>query len=165
MRRNRSALLLVAAATVGLQLLVSGCSTTPPQQKAEAAPQAEPVKQANVTQLEHVIQRVERASIDLGDGLTFDYTIERKNSSVNAKACFAFITGAIRNDSSRTLDRRSVLDVVIVQRDKRYFRDLVNPVKDIQPGSTGLVQLITSPIHRNGCPAYDLVRVSLRKVT
>ena len=165
MRRSRSALLLVAAATVSLQIILSGCSSAPVQQKVEAPPPAEPVQRANVAQLENVIQRFERASIDLGDGFTFDYTIERKNSAVNAKACYAFITGAIRNDSTRTLDRRSVLDVVIVQRDRRYFRDLVNPIQDIPPGSSGLVQLITSPIHRNGCPAYDLLRVSLRKAT
>ena len=161
----RHRVLLHAAAALGLPLLLSACSSTPATQKAEALPAVAPAPQAEVPQLENVIRRFERASIDLGEGLTFDYTIERKNSAVNAKACYAFITGAIRNDSARTLDRKSVLDVVIVQRDKRYFRDLVSPIRDIPPGTTGLVELITSPIHRNGCPAYDLVRVSLRKTS
>lgn len=101
--------------------------------------------------------------VDLGEGLRFDYTIERKVSTLNGKACYAFITGNVRNTTARTLSRNSILDVIVMEKGKMSFRDLTNPVADIPPGGSAMIRMVDSPVHKDGCPDYERIDVSLRK--
>lgn len=101
--------------------------------------------------------------VDLGDGFRLDYAIERKVSTLNGKACYAFITGSLSNASSRSLSRHSILDVMVMEKGKMSFRDLTNPVADIPPGGSALIRMVDSPVHKDGCPDYERINVSLRK--
>ncbi len=140
MNRLRS---LSLAAACGLTLLLAACGTTPPTAKAPAK---------------------EYFEMDLGDGFTLDYAIERTISRTNAKACYAFITGSLRNDSGRTLSRKSVLDFIVMNRGKMLFRDITNPLADIPPGGTAAFEMVDSPVHKDGCPDYERIDINLRKV-
>lgn len=101
--------------------------------------------------------------IDLGDGFRLDYAVERKASNVNSKACYAFITGSVSNATQRTLSRHSILDVIVMEKGKMSFRDLTNPVADIPPGGSAMIRMVDSPVHKDGCPDYERIDVSLRK--
>lgn len=140
MNRLRS---LSLAAACGLALLLAACGTAPPTAKA-------PTK--------------EYFEMDLGDGFTLDYAIERTASRANAKACYAFITGSLRNDSGRTLSRKSVLDFIVMNRGKMLFRDITNPLADIPPGGSAAFEMVDSPVHKDGCPDYERIDINLRKV-
>jgi hypothetical protein len=106
----------------------------------------------------------EQAQIDLGDGFRVDYQVERKISTLNQRTCYAFITGTIQNDSRQTLSRQSVLDVIVTGQGKQLFRDLTNPVSDIPPGGRVMFGMVDSPVHKSGCPTYDRITMTLRKV-
>lgn len=131
-------------ATLSLCLLIlSACGTTPP-------PPAKP--------------QIERFQQELGEGFSVEYQLERKQSSLNSKACYSFITGTLINRSNSSLSRQSVLDVAVFSQGRQLFRDLSNPVSDIQPGGRAMFQMVSSPVFREGCPTHDRIAISLRKV-
>lgn len=103
-----------------------------------------------------------RAQFD--GGFTLDYQVERKISKLNGKSCYAFITGTLHNQSAQTLSRRSVLDFQVMNQGEQLFRDITHPLTDIPPGGQAMFDLVTSPLHREGCPPYEIISVSLRKV-
>jgi len=104
------------------------------------------------------------ARADLGDGIVLNYEIVRQVSKVRATACYGFLSGTLVNQSSQTLSRRSVLDVIVSSGGQRLFRDLTNPVADIPPQGSAAIELVSSPVHQGDCPEYDGVSVSLRPV-
>jgi hypothetical protein len=124
-------------------LMLAACGTTP-------TPPAKP--------------QIERFQQELGEGFSVEYQLERKQSGLNNKACYSFITGTLINRSSTSLSRQSVLDVTVFSQGRQLFRDLTNPVSDIQPGGRAMFQMVTSPVFREGCPAHDRITISLRKV-
>ncbi len=140
MNRLRS---LALAAASSLALLLAACGTAPPTTKAPAK---------------------EYFEVDLGDGFTLEYAIERTISRANAKACYAFITGSLRNDSGHTLSRKSVLDFIVMNRGKMLFRDITNPIGDIPSGGAAMFEMVDSPVHKDGCPDYERIDINLRKV-
>lgn len=93
-----------------------------------------------------------------------DYQIERQISKLNGRSCFAFITGTLHNQSSRTLSQQSVLDFTVTSQGKQLFRDITNPVSELDPGARAAFVMVVSPVHVDGCPPYDPIRVTLRKV-
>ena len=138
-------LLLAGFASV----ILFGCSSAPtPKLKAELPRQA----------------ALERFQYQFDDMFRLDYQIERKISAVNGKSCFAFITGTLYNQSQRTLSKQSVLDVSVLSQGKLLFRDITNPVEHIAPGSGAAFAMVVSPVHQDGCPAYDMPQLALRKV-
>jgi hypothetical protein len=126
-------------------LLLAACGTTPP------APQ--PAK-----------PQIERFKQELGEGFSVEYQLERKQSSLNHKACYSFITGTVINRSENSLSRRSVLDVSVFSQGRQLFRDLTHPVSDIAPGGRAMFEMVSSPVFREGCPAHDRITISLRKI-
>lgn len=129
-----------------LAALAAGCGTTPTQERP--APAA----------------RVEQFRVDLGGGLSVAYQIERKTSSLNGKACYAFITGHLVNQSAQTLSRRTILDFNVFGNGRQIFRDLTSPVRDVPPDTQVMFGMVDSPVHKDGCPAYDRIEVNVRKV-
>lgn len=137
----------------GLALLVmtiAGCATRPVE--------APPPVQAPVPKLE-------KHHVDLGDGVSVSYQIERKISNINGVSCYAFVSGTLNNDSSQILGRRTVIDFNFFSAGKQSFRDLTSPVADIAQGSRAMFEMVVSPVHRDGCVRYDRIDVLLRKVT
>lgn len=130
-----------------LALLLAACGSAPSQ-----APQA-PAQ-----------PRTEAFHVDLGEGLAVDYQIERKTSTLNGRACYAFITGTLVNHSTQTLSRQSVLDFNVFGGGKQLFRDLTSPVRDVPPNARVQFGMVDSPVHKDGCPAYERIEVKLRKV-
>jgi hypothetical protein len=146
---NYRSLHLFALAIITLSVLtLAGCGGAPgTKAPVEALPQ---------------IPEKHRAQFE--GGFTLDYQVERKISTLNGKSCYAFITGTLSNQSAQTLSRRSVIDFEVMQRGQQLFRDITNPVSDIPPGGSAVLNLVTSPLHKEGCPAYETISVSLRKV-
>jgi hypothetical protein len=108
--------------------------------------------------------RLEKHHVDLGDGVSVSYQIERKISSINGVSCYAFVTGTLNNDSGQILGRRTVIDFNFFSGGKQSFRDLTSPVADIAQGSRALFEMVVSPVHRDGCVPYDRIDVMQRKV-
>ena len=106
----------------------------------------------------------ERFQLQLGDGFTLDYQIERTISKLNGRSCFASISGTLHNRSGQSLSKQSLLDFIVMSRGKQLFRDLSNPVSDVAPGAGAGFVMVVSPLHVDGCPPYDRINVSLRKV-
>ena len=106
----------------------------------------------------------EHFQVALTPDITLDYRIERKISEINQRTCYAFITGSLHNRSPQTLSRQSVLDITVIHNGKPLFRDLTNPVADIPPGARVMFGLVDSPVHKDGCPRYDRLDISLRPV-
>jgi uncharacterized lipoprotein YajG len=107
---------------------------------------------------------LERHHVELGGGVSVDYQIERKISTLNKVSCFAFITGTLNNHSNQGLSRQTVLDFNFFSAGKQVFRDLTSPVRDVQPGASTAFEMVVSPVHKEGCIAYAPIVVSLRKV-
>lgn len=132
-----------------MSLILAGCGSVP-----VAKPTTEPMAQPGR----------EKFTVQFGAGISLDYQLERKISSMNGKSCYAFITGTLNNQSSQTLSRKSVLDFIVMYQGKQLFRDITNPVTDIPPGGHAMFEMVDSPVHKDGCPAYEKINVSLRKV-
>ena len=107
---------------------------------------------------------LEQRQVDLGGGIRVEYQIERKTSSVNSKACYAFITGHLVNQSAQTLSRQTILDFNVLGGGRQIFRDLTSPVGDVAPGTRVMFGMIDSPVHKDGCPPYERIEIGLRKV-
>jgi hypothetical protein len=140
---------LPALALLGT-LLLAACGAPPVTKAPVEAPPPPP--------------SLERFQLQLGDGFALDYQIERTISKLNGRSCFASISGTLRNRSGQTLSKQSVLDFIVMSRGKQLFRDLSNPVSDIAPGGQAGFVMVVSPLHMDGCPPYDRINVSLRKV-
>ena len=149
MPRTRSLLSTLAAMAMAAALLLSGCGT-PPAAKLPAQTTAPAGREQFRTQFE--------------GGFSLDYQIERTISKLNGRSCFAFITGTLHNQSGQTLSKQSVLDFIVTSQSRQLFRDLSNPVSDIEPGAGAAFVMVVSPVHADGCPPYDPIRISLRKV-
>ena len=139
------------ACLVLLAMTLGGCATKP------AAPPVSPRWSGPVMELE-------KHHVESGGGVSIDYQIERKISSVNGISCYAFITGTLNNDSNQVLSRRTVLDFNFFSGGNQSFRDLTYPLKDVSPGSRTLFEMVVSPVYKDGCVNYDRIDVSLRKV-
>jgi hypothetical protein len=134
----------LASIFTAASLLMAGCSTTPATSSA--------------------LPRYEKQRIQLDKDFSLDYQLERKISTANKKTCYAFITGVVNNQSSKTLSQKSVLDMIVFSQGKQLFRDLTSPMADIPPGGSAMFEMVTSPVHKDGCPPYEKITVSLRKV-
>ena len=139
--------LVLVAVTIG------GCATKP----AEA-----PVPPPLSSRLPSA--GLEKHLLELGGGVSVNYQIERKISTLNGVSCYAFVTGTLNNDSSQLLDRRTVIDFNFFSDGKQSFRDLTSPVADVAQGSRALFEMVVSPVYRDGCLHYDRIEVQLRKV-
>lgn len=147
MPRPHSRFSAMAAVPLLASLLLAACSSTPPlPAKASLQPSREQFR------------------IQLDRDFLLDYQIERTISKLNGRSCFAFITGTLRNQSQQTLSRRSILDFIVISQTQQLFRDLSNPVSHIAPGGSAAFVMVVSPVHGDGCPPYDKINVSLRKV-
>lgn len=136
-----------------LVMTIAGCASQPeappfPSTLPAAAPSME----------------LEKHHVELGGGISVDYQIKRKISSLNNVSCFAFITGTLNNASSQILSRRTVLDFNFFSGGKQSFRDLTYPVSGVPPGSRVMFEMVVSPVHQDGCVNYDRIDLSLRKV-
>lgn len=149
MPRTRSPLSTLAALAMSGTLLLSGCGS-PPAAKLPAQTPTPAGRELFQVQLE-------------GD-FSLDYQIERTISKLNGRSCFAFISGTLHNQSGQTLSKQSVLDFIVTSQSRQLFRDLSNPVSDIAPGAGAAFVMVISPVHADGCPPYDPIKVSLRKV-
>lgn len=133
-------------------LWLAGCGSAPP-----AAPKpVEPAAPAPAGR--------DTFQVQLGDGFTLDYQVERKISALNRKSCYFFISGTLLNQSGKTLSKESVLDFIALDQGKQAYRDLSNPVSAIAPGARATFGLLSSPVYRDGCPHFERFSVSLRKV-
>ena len=106
----------------------------------------------------------EKHHVELGGGVSVNYQIERKISTVNGISCYAFVSGTLNNDSNQILSRRTVIDFNFFSGGKQSFRDLTSPVGDVPPGSRAMFEMVVSPVHKDGCVNYDRIAVLLRKV-
>lgn len=149
MPRSRSLLSTMAAMAMSGTLLLSGCGS-PPAAKLPAQTPTPAGREQFRTQFE--------------GGFSLDYQVERTISKLNGRSCFAFISGTLHNQSGQTLSKQSVLDFIVTSQSRQLFRDLSNPVSDIAPGAGGAFVMVVSPVHADGCPPYDPIKVSLRKV-
>lgn len=136
---------LLAAASLTLLLAACGSVPAPSRPTAPALPP------------------VEQHSADLGGNIRLDYQIERKISGLNGRTCYAFITGHLVNGSGQTLGRRTVIDINVFGQGRQLFRDLTSPVADVPPGGRVMFEMVDSPVHKEGCPAYDRIEIGLRK--
>ena len=149
MPRMRSLLNALAAMVMLGALLLTGCGSPP-----AAKPPAQAPTPAGREQFQ----------TRFDGGFSLDYQIERTISKLNGRSCFAFITGTLNNHSEQTLSKQSVLDFTVINQSRQLFRDLSNPVSDIAPGTGAAFVMVVSPVHADGCPPYDKINVSLRKV-
>jgi hypothetical protein len=108
--------------------------------------------------------KLEKHQVNLGDGVSVSYQVERKISAINGVSCYAFVSGTLNNDSSQILDRRTVIDFNFFSDGRQSFRDLTSPVSDIAQGNRALFEMVVSPVYRDGCLHYDRIEVQLRKV-
>ena len=136
-----------------LAMTLGGCASKP------AAPPAAPVLSTPAPTLQ-----LEKHHVELGGGVSVDYQIERKISSINGISCYAFITGTLNNGSNQVLSRQTVLDFNFFSGGKQLFRDLTHPVSNAHPGSRPMFEMVVSPVHRDGCVNYDRIVVAVRKV-
>lgn len=111
-----------------------------------------------------VVPQVEKFQLKLDEGITLDYQVEKKVSKVNSKSCFAFISGKVHNLSGKTLSKKSVLDVAVMAQGKQLYRDNTSPLADVASGANAPFEMIVSPVFAEGCPKFDKVTISLRKV-
>ncbi len=132
-----------------LAMAIAGCASRP-----AVAPAPAPVPG----------MELERHHVELGGGVSVDYQIERKISTLNKVSCFAFITGTLNNHSSQVLSRQTVLDFNFFSAGKQVFRDLTSPVRDVQPASGTAFEMVVSPVHKDGCIDYAPIVVTLRRV-
>lgn len=139
--------LVLVAVTIG------GCATKP----AEA-----PVPPPLSSRLPSA--GLEKHLLELGGGVSVNYQIERKISSVNGVSCYAFVSGTLNNGSNQILSRRTVIDFNFFSDGKQSFRDLTSPVADVPQGGRVMFGMVVSPVHKDGCVSYDRIDVSLRKV-
>lgn len=138
-----------------LALLVVGLAACAPVPPAPPKPVATPDTAAPLGK--------KSVHVTLDEYFSLDYEIETKLSNVDNKSCYAFISGTLNNHSPRTLGRRSVLDFIVMHKNERLFRDLSSPRSDIPPGGRVMFEMIVSPVHKNFCPSYDRIDISLRK--
>ncbi|MCM2295550.1 hypothetical protein [Rhodoferax sp.] len=136
-----------------LIMTLGGCAIKP------SAPPASPVLPTPTPTL-----KLEKHHVELGAGVSVDYQIERKISSINGISCYAFITGTLNNDSNQVLSRQTVIDFNFFSGGKQSFRDLTHPVSNAYPGSRPMFEMVVSPVHREGCVNYDRIEVAVRKV-
>lgn len=136
-----------------LVLLIGGCATKPAESPV-TRPLSVPLPSAGL----------EKHLLELGGGVSVNYQIERKISSINGVSCYAFVSGTLNNDSNQILSRRTVIDFNFFSDGKQAFRDLTSPVADVPQGSRVMFEMVVSPVHKDGCVHYDRVDVSLRKV-
>ena len=129
-----------------ISLILAGCGSVPTGKVDNTPPQRE------------------KFTVQFDGGYSLDYQLERKISSMNGKSCYAFITGTLSNQSKQTLSRKSVLDFIVISEGKQLFRDITNPVADIPPGGRAMFEMVDSPVHKDGCPTYEKINVSLRKM-
>ncbi len=149
MTRTRSLFSPIAALLMLGTLLLAACSSPPiPKLPVETPPPPS----------------LEQFQIQFEGGFSLDYQIKRTISQSNQRSCFAFITGTLNNQSQQTLSQQSVLDFIVMNQAKQLFRDITNPVSHIAPGGRAAFVMVVSPVHRDGCPTYDKINVSLRKV-
>jgi hypothetical protein len=139
-----------------MAVLLTGC--------AGPAPQSLPAPEAAKPQASTTADSIERFQVDLGDGFRLHYQVEKKLSKVNGKSCFAFISGAIHNASGKVLSRRSVLDVTVMAQGATLYRDISNPLSDIRSGAQADFEMVVSPVFADGCPRFDTIKTTLRKV-
>lgn len=149
MPRIRSLLNAITAMVMLGALLLTGCGSPP----AAKLPAQAPTPAGR-----------EQFQVQLEGGFSLDYQIERTISKLNGRSCFAFITGTLHNHSGQALSKQSVLDFTVIDQSRQLFRDLSNPVSDIAPGTAAAFVMVVSPVHADGCPPYDKINVSLRKV-
>lgn len=141
---------------IPLVMMISACTTQPVQAPRVHVPRPAPAPLP--------VAGLEKHHVTLGDGVSVDYQIERKISSINATSCYAFITGTLNNDSNQALSRRTVIDFNFFSGGKQSFRDLTSPVSDVPPGLRVMFEMVVSPVHRDGCINYDRIDVLLRKM-
>lgn len=139
-------------ASAGALLVLAGCASAPPE------PPPRP------TMAPPIPLTLEKFEITLADGIVLNYQVEQKLSAVNKRACFAYITGVIRNNSRESLSRKTGLDVNVFSAGKQVFRDQTYPVADLKPGVAAAIEMVISPVHNEGCPRYDRIDIALRKV-
>lgn len=149
MTRTRSLFSPLAALLMLGSLLLAACSSPPPPPLPVEAPPP---------------PGLEQFQIQFDGGFSLDYQIKRTISQSNQRSCFAFITGTLNNQSRQTLSKQSVLDFSVMNQGQQLYRDITNPVSHIAPGARTAFVMVVSPVHRDGCPTYDKINVSLRKV-
>lgn len=138
-------------AILGLLLaILAGCGGVPSVAPPVAPPVARPLPKQTF-------------QVALGDGIVLDYEVEYKISGINNKSCYAFFSGTLQNGSTQTLGRKAVLDFIVTSGGQRLFRNITNPVADIPPGRRAMFEFFSSPMHREGCPVYERIDVSLRR--
>lgn len=153
MKYYLSSFLMEWTSLVLLIMTLGGCAIKP------SAPPAPPVLSTPAP-----ILKLEKHHVELGAGVSVDYQIERKISSINGISCYAFITGTLNNDSNQVLSRQTVIDFNFFSGGKQSFRDLTHPVSNAYPGSRPMFEMVVSPVHREGCVNYDRIEVAVRKV-
>lgn len=136
-----------------LVVTIGGCATKPVEAPVPR-PGSVPLPSAGL----------EKHRVDVGGGVSVNYQIERKISSVNGVSCYAFVSGTLNNDSTQILSRRTVIDFNFFSGGKQSFRDLTSPVADVPQGSRAMFEMVVSPVHKDGCVHYDRIDVQLRKV-
>jgi len=146
---RRPILQAISCPVIFIAILVSGCASKPdaPRRPTVAA---QPM--------------IERFEIPLEEGFTLNYQVERKISKVNGTSCFAFITGTLHNRSHKAISKKSVRDVTVFSQGKQLYRDLTSPLADVSPGASSAFEMVTSPVHADGCPPYERITIALRKV-
>lgn len=149
MLRTPSLFNAIAALIMLGALLLSGCGSAP----VDKLPPQVPAPAGR-----------EQFQTRFDDDFSLDYQVERTISKLNGRSCFAFITGTLHNHSAHTLSKQSVLDFMVFSKSRQLFRDLSNPVSDVAPGAAAAFVMVVSPVHADGCPPYDKISVSLRKV-
>lgn len=149
MTRTRSLFSPIPALLMLGILLLAACSS-PPIAKLPAESPSPP--------------SLEQFQIQFEGGFSLDYQVKRTISQSNQRSCFAFITGTLHNRSQQTLSKQSVLDFIVMNQGTQLFRDITNPVSHIAPSGQAAFVMVVSPVHRDGCPTYDKINVSLRKV-
>lgn len=136
-----------------LVMMIGGCATKPAE-----PPVPRPLSVPGPS------MELEKHRVELGGGVSVNYQIERKISTVNGISCYAFVSGTLNNDSNQILSRRTVIDFNFFSGGKQSFRDLTSPVGDVPQGSRAMFEMVVSPVHKDGCVNYDRINVLLRKV-
>lgn len=145
---------IVVCTLIGLATLLPGCASKPD------APRPPVIAQPPIP----ASPSIEKFRVGLGEGITLDYQVEKKLSKVNNKSCYAFITGKVSNLSDKTLGKQSVLDIAVISRGKQLYRDNTSPLADIPTGANAAFEMVVSPLFAEGCPTFDNINITLRKV-
>lgn len=145
---------------VVLTAFLVGCASKPeaPVAPVIAPPQAQPAPPppAQTT--------FEKFQATLDEGLSLEYQVEKRVSKLNNKSCYAFITGKLHNQSDKTVGIKSVLDIAVIAGGKQLYRDISHPLADIPAGANAAIEMAVSPLFKDGCPTFDKINISLRKV-